>query len=204
MKIICIGQNYKAHVAEMNSSVPEEPMFFIKPDTSLLHRNRPFYYPDFTTDLHYEAEIVVKIDRVGKHIQTRFAKNYYQEVAFGIDLTARDLQRKCKALGHPWEICKGFEHSAPVSQFVDLEDIGLQINGIPFRLEQNGVVVQQGNTSDMIFHVDEIIAHISKFMTLKTGDLIFTGTPQGVGPLAIGDVLEGFIGDQKMLSMKIK
>jgi acylpyruvate hydrolase len=204
MKIICVGQNYRAHVAEMGSRMPEEPMFFCKPDTSLLIKNRSFYYPAFTQELHYEAEIVVKINRVGKYIQKKFANQYYNEIAFGLDLTARDLQRKCKQEGLPWEICKGFEHSAPISKFIDIEEVGLDIRNIDFHLVKNGQVVQQGNTSDLIFSVDDIIAHISKIFTLKTGDLIFTGTPSGIGPLAIGDRLEGYIGDQKMMAMSIK
>lgn len=204
MKIICIGQNYHAHVAEMKSKPTAEPMFFMKPDTSLLIRNKSFYYPDFTNDLHYEAEIVVRIDRVGKHIQQKFANRYYHEVAFGLDLTARDLQKKCKKEGNPWEICKSFEYSAPLSNFIDLDEEEFSIDNITFRLDINGKTVQQGNTADMIYHVDEIISHISKFMTLKIGDLIFTGTPEGVGPLFRGDKLEGFIGDRKMLSLKIK
>jgi acylpyruvate hydrolase len=204
MKIICIGQNYHAHVKEMKGEVPSVPMFFIKPDSSLLLRNHPFYYPDFTHELHYEAEIVVKISRVGKHIQRPFANRYYEEIAFGIDLTARDLQRQCKASGAPWEIAKGFEFSAPVSRFIGLEELGMQIDQIPFRLDLNGKTVQQGNTSDMIFHLDEIIEYVSRFMTLKMGDMIFTGTPSGVGPLAIGDLLEGYVGDRKMMKMNIR
>jgi len=204
MKIICIGQNYAGHNKEMQSRPSEEPLFFIKPETSLLIRNKPFYYPEFTKELHYEAEIVVRIDRVGKHIQPKFAHRYYQQVGFGIDLTARDLQKICKQEGRPWEICKGFENSAPISKFIDLEDHGLEINNIPFHLNINGETVQQGNTADMLWKVDEVIAYVSKFMSLKIGDLIFTGTPEGVGPLKIGDHLEGYIGDQLMLSMKIK
>ena len=204
MKIICIGQNYAGHNKEMKSRPSDEPLFFIKPETSLLIRNKPFYYPEFTKELHYEAEIVVRIDRVGKHIQSKFANRYYQQIGFGIDLTARDLQRVCKQEGRPWEICKGFESSAPISKFIDLEDHGLQINNIPFHLNINGKTVQQGNTADLLWSVDEVIAHVSKFMSLKIGDLIFTGTPEGVGPLHIGDHLEGYIGDQLMMSMKIK
>lgn len=204
MKIICIGQNYREHNREMQSAEPTEPVFFLKPDTSLVIRNRPFYYPEFTGELHYEAEIVLKINKVGRHIQPKFAHTYYSEVAFGLDLTARDLQRKCKASGHPWEISKGFEGSAPISRFISLQESGLDIRNIPFKLLKNGDVVQEGNTSDMIFTVDEIIAYVSKFFTLKTGDMIFTGTPAGVGPLAIGDRLEGFIAGQKMLAMEIR
>jgi acylpyruvate hydrolase len=204
MKIICIGQNYLAHVAEMHSRPTEAPLFFLKPDSSLLINNKPFYYPDFTNELHYEAEIVVKISRLGKHIQESFAHRYYREVAFGIDLTARDLQRRCKEEGWPWEIAKGFEHSAPVSSFISLETEGLAIDNIPFRLELNGITVQEGNTAEMIYPVHKLISYISRFMTLRIGDLIFTGTPSGVGPLRTGDLLEGYIADKPMLNMQIK
>ncbi len=204
MKIICIGRNYGSHNKEMGSEKPKVPLFFVKPETSLLQRNRPFYYPDFTKDLHYEAELVVRIDRVGKHITQKFANRYYNEVTFGIDLTARDLQRECIATGSPWEICKGFEHSAPLGKFISLEDEGLEINNIPFNLDINGQTVQKGNTKNMIFTVDQIITYVSKYMTLKIGDLIFTGTPAGVGSLNIGDKLEGYIAKQKLISMKIK
>ncbi len=204
MKIICIGQNYRAHVKEMHGEIPKVPLFFCKPDSSLLLHNKPFYYPSFTRELHYEAEIVVRIDRVGKHIQPKYANRYYQEIALGIDLTARDLQRQCKEKGEPWEIAKSFEHSAPLSTFIDIEEEKLEIGNIPFHLDLNGKTVQQSNTSDMIFHVDDIIAYLSQFMCLKTGDLIFTGTPEGVGPLAIGDLLEGYINGRKMISLKIK
>jgi acylpyruvate hydrolase len=204
MKIICIGQNYQDHVKEMQSAPTEVPMYFVKPESSLLLRNRPFYYPEFTKDLQYEAEIVVRINRVGKHIQEKFAHRYYDEVAFGIDLTARDLQRECKQKGHPWEIAKGFEYSAPLSNFVSLEELAMKIGSIPFRLDLNGKTVQQGNTMNMIYSVDRIISYVSRFMTLKIGDIFFTGTPEGVGPLAVGDQLEGYIGERKMLAMKIK
>lgn len=204
MKIVCIGQNYQAHVDEMKSKPSKEPLFFMKPDTSLLLKNKPVFYPGFTKELHYEAEIVVRINRLGKHIQEKYAKNYYNEIAFGLDLTARDIQRKCKMEGHPWEICKGFENSAPLSSFIDLEQEGLDINNINFHLDVNGITVQKGNTANMIYSVDEIISYLSKFFQLRIGDLIFTGTPEGVGPLAIGDRLEGYIGDRSMLSVKVK
>ncbi len=204
MKIICVGQNYHAHVKEMNSKPVSEPLFFIKPDTSLLLKNKPFYYPGFTKDLHYEAEIVVRIDRAGKYIQKRYAGNYYNEVAFGLDLTARDIQKECKKEGKPWEICKAFEHSAPLSHFLDLVQEGMDINNIDFHLNINGKTVQKGNTADMIYTVDEIISFVSTFFPLKIGDLIFTGTPAGVGPLSIGDRIEGYIGKHLMLSMKVK
>lgn len=204
MKIICIARNYVAHADEMNVKIPESPAFFMKPESSLLINNKPFYYPDFTKELHYEAEIVVKINRNGKYIQKKFARKYYSEIAFGIDLTARDLQRSCKEKGLPWDIAKSFEYSAPISYFIELNELDLKIDNVPFRLDLNGNTVQKANTAEMIFHVDELIEFISRYMTLKIGDLIFTGTPQGVGPLAIGDTLEGYIADKKMISFKIK
>lgn len=203
MKIICIGKNYKRHVEEMNSDIPEVPLFFMKPNTSLLPKRNPFYYPNFTKDLQYECELVVKINKVGKNISEKFAPDYYDHVGIGIDFTARDIQQKCKENGHPWEIAKSFENSAPVgSKFLPLE--GKDIQNINFRLEKNGEVAQQGNSSDMIFSVDEIIAYISQFFTLKIGDLIFTGTPVGVGSVEIDDVLEGYVENDKFLSVKVK
>lgn len=203
MKIICIGRNYAAHAKELNNNVPTEPVFFMKPDTALLKDNDPFYFPNFTKDLHYECEIVVKINKVGKNIQEKFASKYYSEVTLGIDFTARDLQTKAKENGLPWEMAKAFEHSAPISSvFINKED--LDLNQLEFHLNLNGATVQQGNTKDWIFNVDKIIAYISQFMTLKTGDLIFTGTPSGVGSVKIGDRLEGFIGTQKMFDFEIK
>jgi acylpyruvate hydrolase len=204
MKIICIGQNYKKHIAEMGSKMPEVPVFFMKPDSALLVKNRPFYIPDFTDDLHYEAEIVVRINRVGKTIEERFAHKYYDEIAFGVDLTARDLQRECKKKGLPWEIAKGFEYSAPISEFIPLKKFNSDIHHMPFSITINGEKRQDGNTSDMIFTIDHIISYISKFMTLKIGDMIFTGTPEGVGKLNVGDKIEGFIEDQKLMSMMIR
>ncbi len=204
MKIICIGQNYPAHVEEMKSKPTTAPLFFLKPDSSLLLNNRPFYYPEFTQSLHYEAEIVLKISKLGKHISPEFAHRYFEEVAFGIDLTARDLQEKCKKNGWPWEISKAFEHAAPVSRFINLKDEGLDIGNLPFRLEINNRVVQEGNTSHMIYPVEDLIAHVSQYMTLRLGDLLFTGTPSGVGPLKIGDQLTGYIADRLMMSMEIR
>lgn len=203
MKIICIGRNYADHAKELNNELPEEPLFFLKPDTALLKDNEPFYYPDFTKDLHYECEVVVKICKVGKNIQQKFAHKYYEQVSLGIDFTARDLQSKCKEKGLPWEIAKAFEHSAPLSTtFIDKST--LEIGNINFHLDVNGKTVQKGNTGDWIFHIDAIIAYVSRFMTLKTGDLIFTGTPEGVGGTHIGDRLEGYIGTQKMFDFEIK
>lgn len=204
MKIICIGRNYVNHAKELNNPLPAEPLFFCKPASALLIRNRPFFYPDFSKNIHYETEIVVKICKVGRHIQEKFAGTYYQEIGIGLDLTARDLQDQCKKKGLPWEIAKAFDASAPVSPFIRLDSIGKNIQEVNFRLEKNGEPVQQGNTRDMIFTVNQLIAHVSRFMTLKTGDLLFTGTPAGVGPLQIGDELEAFIEDQKMLRCKIK
>ncbi|MDX1652393.1 MAG: fumarylacetoacetate hydrolase family protein [Brumimicrobium sp.] len=203
MKIICIGRNYMDHAKEMNADAPEEPMFFMKPDTAILPRKNPFFYPDFTKDLHYECELVVRINKVGKNISEKYAREYYDEIGLGIDFTARDLQQKCKEKGHPWEIAKSFEHSAPLGdKFLSIEE--LDMNNIPFSLKKNGEIVQEGNSKDMIFKIDELIAYVSRFMTLKIGDLLFTGTPKGVGPVKIGDHLEAFIGDTKLLSLKIK
>jgi acylpyruvate hydrolase len=203
MKIICIGRNYADHAKEMNSAVPEKPVFFLKPDTALLPKRNPFFYPDFTNDLHYECEIVVKINKLGKNIQTKFAHTYYDEIGLGIDFTARDLQQKCKEKSLPWEMAKAFDHSAPVSEiFISKNELDL-VN-LHFHLLKNGEKVQVGNSKDMLFNIDDIIAYVSQFITLKIGDLIFTGTPAGVGPVQIGDVLEGFIEDRKLLDLKIK
>jgi len=203
MKIICIGRNYAEHAKEMNSPLPDVPMFFMKPDTALLPKKNPFYYPNFTKELHFECELVVKIKKLGKNIAEKYAHEYYDEVGIGIDFTARDLQQICKEKGHPWEIAKAFEHSAPLgNHFLPLE--GKKIQDIDFRLEKNKKIVQKSNSKHMIFSVDQLIAYVSKFMTLKIGDLIFTGTPEGVGPVKIGDHLEGYIGEEKLLSLKIK
>ncbi len=203
MKIICIGRNYADHAKEMNAAVPENPVFFMKPDSALLPPKNPFFYPEFTKDLHYECEIVVKISKLGKNITEKFAHTYYNEIGLGIDFTARDLQQVCKEKGLPWEIAKSFEHSAPVSRdFIDKSTLDLE--NLNFSLQKNGNLVQQGNTKDMLFNIDQIIVYLSQFMTLKIGDLIFTGTPAGVGPVAIGDTLTGFIEDQKMFDVKIK
>lgn len=203
MKIICIGRNYADHAKELNNDLPTEPIFFLKPDTALLKDNDPFYLPDFTNDLHYECEIVVKINKVGKNIQEKFANKYYDQISLGIDFTARDLQTKCKEKGLPWEIAKAFEHSAPISNsWIDISN--RDINNIQFHLDLNDKTVQNGTTADWIFKIDSIIAYVSKFMTLKTGDLIFTGTPAGVGQVKIGDRLKGFIGEQLMYDFEIK
>lgn len=203
MKIICIGRNYANHAKEMNASVPEVPMFFMKPDTAILPKRTPFYYPNFTNNLHFECEVVIRISKLGKNIDEKFAHEYYQEFGLGIDFTARDLQEKCKEKGHPWEIAKSFEYSAPISEkFLSKADYDL--NNLHFTLKKNGDTVQDGNTLDMLFSIDRLIAYVSQFMTLKIGDLLFTGTPAGVGPVAIGDHLEGFVEGKKLLNLKIK
>lgn len=203
MKIFCIGRNYANHAKEMNAPLPEVPLFFMKPDTAVLRPGTPFYYPEFSKDIHFECELVVRIDRVGKNIEERFAHKYYSEIGLGIDFTARDIQQKCKEKGHPWEIAKAFEGSAPVSKDFISKDT-LDLENISFTLEQNGKLVQRGNSNDMIFTIDRIISYLSQFNTLKKGDLIFTGTPEGVGPIAIGDELIGRIGEQELLRVKIK
>ncbi len=203
MKIICIGRNYANHAKEMNSPIPSTPMFFMKPDTALLPKKNPFFYPNFTNDLHYECEVVIRISKLGKNISEKFAHEYYHDIGLGIDFTARDLQKQCKENGHPWEIAKAFEHSAPLSeQFIDKSK--LTLDNLNFTLYKNGELVQQGNTSDMIFSIDQLIAYVSQFMTLKIGDLLFTGTPEGVGPVQIGDTLTGKIEDTEMFNLKIK
>ncbi|MEN8224633.1 MAG: fumarylacetoacetate hydrolase family protein [Bacteroidota bacterium] len=204
MKIICIGRNYIDHAKELNNPVPEKPVFFLKPDTALLRRNKPFYYPDFSEDIHYECELVVKINKLGKNIQKKFAHTYYDEIGVGIDFTARDLQSHSKKKGLPWEIAKAFDASAPLSMDFIRKDEFQALNNISFHLDKNGERVQDGNSSDMIFDFDELIVYLSKFFTLKTGDLIFTGTPAGVGPVKIGDKLEAYIGDRLMLKCHIK
>lgn len=204
MKILCVVRNYAPHAGEMNAPIPAEPIFFEKPDSALNPKQLPFFYPDFSTDIQHEVEVVVRIDRLGKCIQPRFARKYYSSAALGIDFTARDLQRQAKASGMPWLLSKGFDGSAVVSPFVSLQELGQPIGNLDFSLLLNGSLVQQGNTADMIFHVDQLIAHLSRFITLRTGDLIFTGTPAGVGPVAIGDHLDGFLQGRHLLSLDIK
>ena len=203
MKIICIGRNYIDHAKELKNPVPKKPVFFLKPETALLTKNRPFYYPPFSNEIHYEAELVYKITRNGKHIRKEFADSYYEEVGLGIDFTARDLQRECKEKGLPWEIAKAFTDSAPVSDIFPVTELKDKDN-IHFRLEKNGKIVQEGVSSDMIFNMEEIISYVSQFIMLRMGDLVFTGTPAGVGPVKIGDRLIGFIEDEKMFNFEIK
>lgn len=202
MKIICIGRNYAEHAKELNNDLPKEPLFFLKPDTALL-KEKDFYYPNFTNDLHFECEIVVKIDKVGKNIEQKFANKYYSEITLGIDFTARDLQQKCKDNGLPWEKAKGFDNSAPISsKWVKLQ--GIDFNSTEFQFYQNDNLKQHGFTRDMIFSIDQIIAYVSKFITLKTGDLIFTGTPAGVGQVTIGDSLRATLNGEEMFTFYVK
>ncbi|MBN1651096.1 MAG: fumarylacetoacetate hydrolase family protein [Bacteroidales bacterium] len=203
MKIICIGRNYIDHAKELNNPVPKKPVFFMKPETSLLQKNNPFFYPDFSEDIHHELEIVVKINKVGKHILKEFAKNYYDEIGLGIDFTARDLQAAAKAKGLPWEIAKAFDHAAPIGKFLPKTNF-TDIQNIDFSLKINNEIRQVGNTKDMIFSIDEIIAYVSQFVSLKIGDLIYTGTPAGVSAVEIGDRLQGFIGDEELFNFEIK
>ena len=203
MKIICIGRNYIEHAKELNNPLPGKPVFFLKPETSLLKRNRPFYYPGFSKEIHYETELVIKISKNSKYIQEKFAIKYYNEIGLGIDFTARDLQKDCKQKGLPWEIAKGFDNAAPISKFILMDELNNKDN-INFRLAVNGKIVQDGYSGDMVFSFDKIISYVSQFMTLKMGDLIYTGTPSGVGPIKIGDRLTGFIEDKKMLDFVIK
>ncbi len=206
MKIICIGRNYAEHAKELNNAVPEDPIVFLKPPSALLINNKPLFYPDFTQDIHYELEVVLKICKNGRYVQPEFASEYYNQVGLGIDFTARDLQAKCKKNGHPWEIAKGFDGSAALSPFIGMDKV--DPTGIHFRLQKNGATVQDGNTQDMIFSFEDIIVYVSKFFKLQMGDLIFTGTPAGVGPVAIGDTLEGALlthaGWQTLLECAIK
>jgi len=202
MKIICIGRNYAEHAKEMKSDVPTEPVFFLKPETALL-KDKDFYYPEFTKDLHHEVEIVLKISKNGKHIAEEFASQYYNEIGIGIDFTARDLQMKCKEKSLPWEKAKAFDNAAPIGEFAPKENFA-DLKNISFQLNINGNQRQIGNTKDLIFSFEKIISYVSQFITLKTGDLIFTGTPEGVSAVNIGDVLEASIENKKMLHLNIK
>ncbi len=202
MKIICVGRNYEEHARELNNPVPDSPLLFMKPSTALLTDGKPFYHPDFSTNIHYELEIVLKICKNGKAIQPQFASGYYDMVGLGIDFTARDIQDVCKQKGHPWEIAKAFDHSAVVGSFLSKEV--LPSGHMKFQLTKNGQVVQNGNTQDLIFSFEYLISYISHYFTLQTGDLIFTGTPAGVGKIAIGDQLKGWLEGQKLLDCEIK
>lgn len=202
MKIICIARNYSEHAKELNNEIPENPVFFLKPETAVLLKNRSFYIPEFSSDVHYEAEIVLKINKVGKYIQPQFAHKYFEEITIGIDFTARDIQSKLKEKGHPWEIAKGFDGSAVVGNFYDKNDFDL--NELKFRLDKNQTTVQSGNSADMIHNFVAIISEASKYFTLKKGDLIFTGTPAGVGKVTENDLLQGFLEDKKVFEISVK
>ena len=203
MKIICIGRNYIDHAKELNNPVPEKPVFFMKPDTALLLKHNPFFYPGFSKDVHYETELVIKIDRNGRHIEEKFAHKYYSEIGIGIDFTARDLQAEAKKKGLPWEIAKAFDQSAPLGRFLPKEQF-TSMDNITFSLKINRELRQSGNSKDMIFTFDQIIAYVSQFITLRTGDMIFTGTPKGVGPTKIDDHFEAFIEKEKLLEFNVK
>ncbi|MBL4755280.1 MAG: fumarylacetoacetate hydrolase family protein [Flavobacteriales bacterium] len=203
MKIICIGRNYANHAKELNNPIPKEPVIFMKPDSSLIRNNQPFFIPDFSDDVHHEVELVVKINKLGKHIAKKFAHKYYDEIGIGIDFTARDVQSKMKEKGLPWEKAKGFDGSAPLGKFLPKSTFD-NMEDINFHLNLNDKAVQVGNTKDMLFSIDSIIEHVSKYFTLKIGDLIYTGTPEGVGPVKAGDRLECFIEDKKLLSFNIR
>ena len=203
MKIICVGRNYKKHIFELKNSVPEEIVFFLKPETAIPQKNQPFFIPDFSNDIHHEIELVIRINKTGKHIQKQFSNTYYDQITLGIDFTARDLQQRLKEKREPWEKAKSFDNSAPIGRLIS-KDRFLDINNINFTLFKNKKQVQSGNTKDMIFKIDEIISYVSKFITLKKGDLIFTGTPDGVGKVEKEDILEGYIENEKILDFKVK
>ncbi len=202
MKILCIGRNYAAHAAELGNAVPEEPVVFCKPDSALLGRNLPFVIPSFTNDVHHEIELVLRIGKVGKHIEPRFAHKYIDAVTVGIDFTARDLQSELKSKGLPWEKAKGFDGSAVVGRFVSADQ--LDLSNLRFSLTKNGVPVQSGHSQNMLHSFADIISYVSRYFTLKTGDLIFTGTPEGVGPIHPGDVLEGYLGETSLFVRNVR
>ena len=203
MKIICIGRNYVNHAKELGNAIPTEPIFFLKPATAIQPKGHPFFIPHFSNDIHYEVELVIRINKAGKHIEERFADKYYDQIGLGIDFTARDIQQECKAKGLPWEKAKGFDGSAQISRnFIDKEE--LELNNISFSLQKNGEQVQIGNSKDMLFSFDKIISYISKFYTLQIGDLIYTGTPEGVGSVKDGDKLQGFIAEKEMFKVMVK
>lgn len=202
MKIIAIGRNYAEHIKELQNERPDEPVVFLKPETAVLTDNAPFYYPDFSKDIHHEVEVLLKISKEGKYIEPQFAHKYYDEIGLGVDFTARDLQQKCKEKGLPWEIAKAFNGSAPVSAFMPKS--GHDLANLNFSLQVNDQVRQRGNTSLMLFSFDYIVSYVSRFFTLKKGDIIFTGTPKGVGPVQPGDRLRGFLEEQLMFDFEVK
>ena len=203
MKLICIGRNYAEHIKELQNEKPAEPVVFLKPDTAILLKKQPFFIPDFSDDVHYEVEVLVKINRVGKHIDRKFAHKYYNDIGLGIDFTARDLQRSLKAKGLPWEKAKSFDGAAVIGQWMDKNELA-NVNDIQFFLKKNDTVVQSGNTSHMLWQIDELIEYVSKYFTLKIGDVIFTGTPAGVGKVYANDKLKGFIENKEMFSITVK
>lgn len=202
MKIICIGRNYSKHIKELANEKPANPLFFLKPDTAILPKNQPFVIPPFSKEIHYEVEVLVKISRVGKYIQQEFASKYYQEIGLGIDFTARDIQQHCKEKGLPWEKAKAFDGSAVIGNFFDKNEFNLE--DLPFSLQKNKETVQQGNTKEMLWKIDELIAYVSQFFTLKIGDILFTGTPKGVGKIISEDILEGFIQNKSAFKITVK
>ena len=205
MKILAVGMNYAQHNNEMgHTQVNKEPVIFMKPDSAILKDGKPFFIPGFSNEIHYETEVVVRICRLGKNIAPRFAHRYYDAVTVGIDFTARDLQRKFREMGNPWELCKGFDNSAAIGTFISLEQAGGDLQNLDFHLTIDDKEVQRGNTRNMLFKVDDIISYISRFMTLKIGDLLFTGTPAGVGPVSIGQHLQGYLGEEKLLDFNIR
>ena len=203
MKILAIGRNYVEHIEELNNEKPDEPVIFTKPDTALVRNNQPFYFPSFSTDIHYEVELVLRLCKMGKNIKEKFAHSYYDAIGLGIDFTARDLQSKAKTKGLPWALAKGFDGSAPVSNFLPIGDFK-DIYNINFSLTVDGELKQHGNSALMLFNFNHIVSYISRFITLRSGDLIFTGTPKGVGPIKVGNKLEGYIEDKKLLDIEIK
>ena len=204
MKIICIGRNYAKHADELNNPIPEEPVVFLKPETALLLKKHPFFIPEHSNEVHHEVELVVKINRLGKHIEPRFAHKYYSEIGLGIDFTARDVQARCKEKGLPWEKAKAFDGSAAVSRFFPIDTLGGNVQDLHFHLDINGTTVQKGHTANMLFKVDELISHVSKYFTLKTGDLIFTGTPAGVGKVERDDLLELYLEGNRVFYFNVK
>jgi len=203
MKIICVGRNYTEHIKELDNVVPDEPILFLKPDSAILLKKQPFYIPEFTNEVHHEVEVLVKINRIGKHIDRKFAHKYYDEIGLGIDFTARELQKKLKSDGLPWEKAEALDGAAAIGKCRSKNEIE-DIEDLPFSLKRNGEVVQQGSTKQMMWKIDALIENISKYFTLKIGDVIFTGTPSGVGPVSVDDVLQGYIEEKEMFSIKIK
>ena len=203
MKLICIGKNYLKHIHELNSKKEDDPVIFLKPDTSVIQKKQPFFIPEFSSDIHYEVEIILKFNRVGKHIEPKFSKKYFDKISLGIDFTARDLQRKFKENGLPWDIAKGFDNSAMIGDWLSV-DLFDDIDNINFRLEKNGEIVQKSNSSNMIWKIDQLISKASTFFTIKIGDIMFTGTPEGVGKVLENDLLEGYIDDKKVFSVRVK